>query len=111
MALTQTLISEAGPLPLSTNFNAEGDGEVVFYLSGSAWSQTAGAQLAVTLILDNDPLQTSVVYTNESASHKALVPIFIPATLTAGSHTVTLQIENDQTITDVNDNFNVTLIY
>lgn len=37
MALVQTLISVAGPLPLSQTFNAKGDGDVVFYLSGSAW--------------------------------------------------------------------------
>ena len=111
MALTQTLISAVGPLPLSSTFAAEGDGEVLFYISGSAWSATAGSSISFTLYLDNTAIGTSVGFTNETQSHKALVPIFIPATLSAGNHTVTLETESGETITDLNDNFTVTLIY
>ncbi|CAN5278067.1 hypothetical protein BH10ACI1_BH10ACI1_08110 [soil metagenome] len=111
MAVVQTLISAVGPLPLSATFNAEGDGDVVFYISGSAWSQTEGSPLGFTLILDSTAIGTSTGFTNESASHKALVPIFIPATLTEGSHTIELQAETSETTTDLNDNFQVTLIY
>lgn len=110
MALVQTLISGAGPLPLSQTFNAEGDGDVVFYLSGSAWSQTPGG-LGIQLMLDGQLLGVAEVMTNEGVSHKALVPVFLPTTLTAGSHTVTLEAANSTTISDYNDNFQVVLIY
>ncbi len=111
MALTQTLISAVGPLPLSNTFNAEGDVEVVFFISGSAWSQIQDSSISMTLYLDNQAIGTSVVWTNEASSHKALVPIFIPAKLSYGQHTVTLQVESSATVTDLNDNFQVMLIY
>ncbi len=111
MALTQTLISAVGPLPLSNTFNAEGDVEVVFFVSGSAWTQTADTSISITLYLDDEAIGTSVVWSNEASSHKALVPIFIPAKLSYGQHTVKLVAGNSSTTTDYNDSFQVMVIY
>jgi len=111
MSVTQTLISEIGPLPLSNSFVSDGDGEVVFFISGSAWSQTANSSISFTLYLDGQPLGTSMAFTNEAASHKTLVPVFIPAKITAGTHTVELQYESSVTVSDGNDNFTVTIFY
>lgn len=111
MAIAQTLIASVGPLPLSATFNSEGDGYVLFYVSGSAWSGTPGSSISFTLYLDNQAIGTSAGFTNEAQSHKTLVPIFIPAKISYGQHTVELQIESSVTNTDYNDNFNVMLIY
>ena len=113
MPLIQTLISAAGPLPLSTTFTAEGDGDVIFYVSGSAWSQTAGSLLSITLYLDGQAIGTISAFTNEAASHKTLVPAFFPATLTAGGHKIGLAVQSSgtTTVTDLNDNFSVILMY
>lgn len=113
MALMQTLISNAGPLPIVGNFTAEGDGEVIFYVSGSAWSETAGSPISIALFLDGEQIGTISGFTNEATSHKTLVPAFFPATLTAGQHVVelTATFDGGVTTTDSNDNFNVTLIY
>lgn len=110
MALLQTLISGAGPLPLSANFDSQADVDVAFFVSGSAWSQSEG-QLSIQLLLDGNPVGEALGYTNESASHKALVSVFLPSEMTLGSHEVTLQVGNGNTITDLNDNFQVVLIY
>jgi hypothetical protein len=111
MALIQTLISGAGPLPLGTTFTAEGDGDVVFFVSGSAWSATPGSPISITLYLDGQAVGTISAFTNEPSSHKTLVPAFFPATLTAGEHKFFLEVGNNGTMTDFNDNFSVTLIY
>lgn len=111
MATAQTLISGIGPLPITKQFNAEGDGDVLIFVSGSAWSQSIGTSIGINVLLDGQAIWTSYVWTNENASHKALVPVFIPTSLTFGEHTITLEVMNSSTITDLNDNFNVTLIY
>ncbi len=110
MPVIQTLIAAAGPLPLSTTFTAEGDGDVIFYVSGSAWSESAGSAISITLYLDGQAIGTISAYTNEPTSHKTLVPVFFPATLTFGDHKIGLAVEGG-TVTDYNDNFSVTLIY
>lgn len=110
MALIQTLISSAGPLPLSATFESQADVEVVFYVSGSAWSQNEG-QLSIQLLLDGNPVGEAIGFTNEGSSHKALVPVFLSSGMTLGSHTITLEVGNGNTITDLNDNFQVSLIY
>jgi hypothetical protein len=110
MALIQTVISGAGPLPITTAFTAEGDGDVVFFVSGSAWSNSASA-ISITLYLDGQAIGTISGFTNEPSSHKTLVPAFFPATLTAGEHEVSLTVQSSGTVTDYNDNFSVTLIY
>jgi hypothetical protein len=110
MPLIQTLISGAGPLPLNTTFTAEGDGDVVFFVSGSAWSASASA-ISIVLYLDGQAIGTISGFTNEPTSHKTLVPAFFPAILTAGDHKVGLAVQSSETVTDINDNFSVTLIY
>lgn len=111
MALIQTLISGVGPLALAATFKAQADGDVVFYVSGSAWSAAAGSPISITLYLDGQAIGTISGFTNEPSSHKTLVPAFFPATLTFGEHKVYLEAGNNKTVTDLNDNFSVTLIY
>lgn len=110
MPLMQTLISGVGPLPLSATFKARGDGDVFFYVSGSAWSDVAST-LHIQLLLDGTPIGDSKAFTNEPTSHKTLVPVFIPSSLTYDTHTITLEAMNNTTNTDLNDNFQVVLIY
>lgn len=108
--IMQPLMTGAGPLPMKTTFKAQGDGDVIFYLSGSAWSQSAGS-LVIQLLLDGKVIGEMNGFTNEPTSHKTLVPVFIPTTLTYDNHTVEIQVGNSQTVTDLNDNFQVLLVY
>ena len=55
----EILISGVGPLPLSNTFKAQSDGDVIFYLSGSAWSQQVGF-MSIQLLLDGKVIGQSV---------------------------------------------------
>ena len=111
MSVTESLINAPGPLPITSTFNAEGEGPVIFFLSGSGWSDTGGGtKIGITAYLDGEQLGVSVAWTNEASSHKTLVPIFLPAKLTQGEHTLKLE-AFPGTNTDVNDFFTVTLFY
>ena len=113
MALMQTLVSNAGPLPLVGNFTAEGDGNAILYVSGSAWSETPQSPITIAVFVDSAQIGTISCFTNEATSHKTLVPAFFPITLTQGQHVIelTTALDGGITVTDENDNFNVTLIY
>lgn len=111
MADAQTIIAKVGPLPLKDTFKAESDVEVLIFVSGSGWSKTPGQLIGMELVIDGNPVWDCVVYTNEGSSHKAFVPSFFPTKLSFGEHTIMLQPVNGETQTDLNDNFNVTLIY
>jgi hypothetical protein len=112
MATSISLITQVGPLPLPATFNSEIEGDVLFFVSGSAWSQTAGSVLSILLILDGTVIGSISGFTNESASHKTLVPAFIAAQLTYGPHTIVLEADPaTTTVSDLNDNFHVSLIY
>jgi hypothetical protein len=100
-----------GPLPISVNFNAPSDAPTTFVLSGSAWCGTAGQIIGVTLELDGKPLGSAWICSNQQSTHRALVPAYIPVTLTFGQHTVKLVPANGATTTDQNDFFNLVLDY
>lgn len=110
MAMIQNLVAAFGPLPISGNFNTEGDGPVVFYLSGSAWSGSSGAKIGFSFSIDGQLVGVCTAYTNEATSHKTLIPVMIPWDLSYGSHSFSVTALAG-TNTDVNDEFFVTLIY
>lgn len=111
MALVQVVFQGPGPLPVEAKFNAEGDGVVVFYLAATAYSTTAGNLLTVELVVDGEVIGAASTYTNEAESHKAILPIFIPYPLTAGTHIISLQVNGENVVADGNDYFNVTVFY
>lgn len=110
MAFAKTLIQSQGPLPLKVTFQAPADGPVFFMLSGSAWTTNAPTMLKVFLQLDGTTIGTASVYANQSSIHQALVSIVAPANLTDGQHAIAV-VATGNTVTDLNDNFQVTLIY
>jgi len=109
MAVTETLVQSVGALPITANFNAEGDGPVTFFVAGSGWAGDA-QQIGMDVLLDGESIGVCVGFTNEAVSHKTFVPIFLPVNLSSGPHTLTLA-PLSGTVTDTNDNFNVTLFY
>lgn len=109
--LFQSVISSNGPLPIQGTFNAESDAEMVIFVSGSAWSNQAGQWTGITISLDGNVIGEAAVYCNEATSHRALIPVLIPATVGFGSHTITLNPIDGFVQTDVNDFFNVSILY
>jgi hypothetical protein len=111
MARMQTLISQPGPLPITVTFTSQEEGDVIFFVSGSAWSQGTGT-LGFELFMDGSAIGFSYRFTNEAQSHKTMVPVMLPWQITLGDHELTLAVEtNSAAVTDENDYFNVSLIY
>lgn len=113
MADAIVLLDTAGPLTVSTTFNAPADGPVIFVLSGTAWTQNAGVLIGINLELDGQPIgNMAMCWANQSANHQAMRTTFIPFdNLTFGEHTIEVVNANSETITDVNDYVQVTLLY
>lgn len=114
MADAQEIIQAAGPLPLKQSFIAPVDGPVIFFLSGSAWSNSQNMWVGIGLQVDGEDIGATGVFCNEQSSHHALIPRLIPTNLsygTNGEHTLTIYPTSSNTITDQNDLFYVTLLY
>ena len=110
-----SIISErSGPLPLFATFNSSGR-PLLFEVSGSAFANTAGSTLAVSVSIDGVVRGELRGYTNESGSHKAIPPTSFAVTgLASGAHTLRLDgIQNGHgtdTHTDANDFFSAWMI-
>jgi hypothetical protein len=111
MPVLSILNQTAGPLPISTTFNAPSDGPACFALSGSVWSTTANEMLGVAVQLDGVTIGSASIFSNASSTHRATVPSYIPVTLTFGPHKITLLPLNSSTISDLNDLFDLVLLY
>jgi hypothetical protein len=105
------ILTQAGPLPIATSFNAPMDGPAWFTLTGSVWTQTANQMIGVILELDGQPIGSAQIFSNGASTHRAVIPVQIPVNLTFGTHKITLVALNTHTTTDFNDSFNVSLSY
>lgn len=106
------IISQAkDPLPVSAKFNAASDAPATFIVSSSVWSQQANQPIGVTLELDGKPIGSATIWSNGTATHRAVVLAYIPVTLTFGTHTVTLLPTNSSTVSGLNDSFNLVFDY
>jgi hypothetical protein len=112
MVNAMVLLDLNGPLPLQATFSAPSDGPVMFVLTATAWTQTAGSLLMVNLSLDDTQIgNVAMCYANQAAVHQTLRTTYIPFdNLTAGEHSIYLDV-GAETITDKNDYFQVTLFY
>lgn len=104
----QVLALQTGALPKAIAFTTNGN-PIALIVSGSAYSGTAGAQIAVTVQLDAANIGELRTYTNEGGSHKAFPTRVIRVAAAAGSHTLNL-LNGAGTTTDGNDFFSVTVV-
>ena len=113
MANALVIFDGAGPLPQSATFNAPSDAPVVFVLSGTAWTQSAPSLIGISQSLDGIVIgNPAICWANQDANHQAMRTTFIPYNgLSFGQHTIELTNAYSNTITDVNDYFQVTLLY
>jgi hypothetical protein len=108
VTITQVLTNQQGPLTTQGTFVSQG-GVLYMTVSGSAWSSNAAATISVVVSVDGEQVGTAQVFTNESQSHKALIPLSLQLPqLAAGVHTVSLA-AGAGTTTDLNDFFDVTV--
>ena len=103
----------AGPLPQSVTFNAPLDGPAVFVLSGTTRTESAALLTGISLSLDGVQIgNPAMCWANQNNNHMAMRPTFINvANLSYGEHTIEISNAYNGTITDVNDYFQVVLLY
>jgi len=113
MINAEVLMDAIGPLPQSVTFQAPADGSVMFVLTGTAYTQSAASIIGIMLILDGVQIGTaSICYANTNNVHMAMLPTFVDFdNLTFGEHTLEVVLNVSETVTDVNDHFQVTLFY
>ena len=112
MANALVIFDGNGALPQKTTFQSPTDGDVVFVVSGTAWTLNAATLLGIDLFVDNNSIGEVMGYTNNNSSHLALRTTFIPfSNLSVGEHTITLAPSNPNTVTDINDYYQVVMFY
>jgi hypothetical protein len=99
-----------GPLPITVSFKPPSDAPSWLIVSGSVWTQTANQTIGIQVSLDNKHIGSASIWSNAPATHRAVVPTYIPVKLDFGNHQVTLS-ALPGTIGDLNDFFDIVLEY
>jgi hypothetical protein len=107
----QVIIQQKGPLPITVNFNAIGDSPMYLEVNGSVWSQNANNMIGIAIKLDNKPVGVAQIFSNGTATHRAVVPAYIAIKLTQGGHTLSLSANNAATLSDFNDFYTAVIHY
>ena len=110
MANCLLILRKQGPLPISVNFTAPSDGPAVLFVSGSAWTTTPNTSIGLQVSIDGSSVSSIGVFANQASSHQTLIPMMFPVQLSYGPHTLTLT-PSAGTTTDLNDAFEVVLLY
>ena len=108
----QVLISQAGPLPLTAAFSSPGDLPMFVEVSGSVWTQTANKMIGIQIEIDGAVVGTAKIFSNAAATHRAVVPLYVPVKLAQGQHKIVLSVSpGTTTVSDLNDLFSAVLHY
>jgi hypothetical protein len=106
------IIDTAGPLPQSATFQSPLEGPATFVLTATARTESSPILTGVSLSLDGKVIGTAMCWANQNNNHIAMRSTFIPVErLSYAEHTIELTNAYSGTITDVNDYFQVTLLY
>lgn len=97
------IINQAGPLPITVNFDSPGDEPMYLEVNGSVWTQDVNAMIGITIELDGQNIGTAQIYSNANATHRAVVPAYILITLEGQSHSLSLSASPPATVSDSND--------
>ena len=108
----QVILSKQGPLPLTINFSAVCDAPVTLEVNGSVWTQTANNMIGIQVAIDNGAVGKAQIFSNTAATHRAVVPAYIPLQLAFGQHSITLSaVPGSTTVSDQNDFYTAVLHY
>jgi hypothetical protein len=112
MAVQVLIGNQKGPLPIKASFMAPGDMPMYLEILGSVWTQSANQMIGIQITLDGNVIGTANVFSNGAATHRPVVPVYLPIKLAQGSHTIQLAVApNTTTVSDLNDLFTAVLHY
>ncbi len=107
----QLILSQKGPLPITATFQAISNGPMYLEVNGSVWTQSANQMIGISIQLDGQQVGTAQIFSNGNATHRAVVPAYIPIKLDQGSHTLILSAAPGTTVSDLNDLFTAVIHY
>lgn len=120
MAQPEAVISQSGPLPITKEIQTGSTGPATLVVAGSVWSSTANVEIGIEVSFEGVDIGASEVFSNGPETHRATVPVHLPIVLdkpftgdpptTPPVYTVELRALNSNTESDLNDNFQVTLV-
>lgn len=112
MAVQVLIGNQKGPLPIQATFMAPGDMPMNLEVTGSVWTQTANNMIGIQIAIDGNVVGTANIFSNGNATHRAVVPVYLPVKLAQGSHTIQLSAApNTSTVSDYNDFYTAVLHY
>jgi hypothetical protein len=107
----QVILNQAGPLPITVDFEAPGDGPMNLEVNGSVWTQTPNAMTAIVVELNSSPLGAALIYSNGNATHRTVVPGYFAVEFSGeGTNTLTLSAA-DMAVSDANDWYTAVIHY
>ena len=109
--MSQVIINQAGPLPITAPVNWPSDRTVLVSVSGSAFAQQPNTTLAVKVSIHSTLVGTLHLMSNPSGTHMVLPAGFFAIDGEFGDTSIVLSAGNGTTLTDKNDLFTVALIY
>lgn len=109
--MSQVIINQAGPLPISAKVTWPSDRTVLVAVTGSAFTKQPSALMAVNLHIASTLMGTLNMGINAAGTHMALPTGYFAPAGVIGDTTVELTAANGSTLTDSNDIFTVSLIY
>jgi hypothetical protein len=108
--MSQVIINQVGPLPITAPVSWPSDRTVLVSVSGSAFSQQPNTMLGVRLTIHATGIGTLQLMANSAGTHMVLPAGFFAINGSFGTTNITLSAANG-TLTDKNDLFTVALIY
>lgn len=109
--MSQVIINQTGPLPITAPVTWPSDRTVLVSASGSAFTQQAGTQLNVKVQIHSTTIGTLQLTANAAGTHMVLPAAFFDINGEFGETSIVLVAGNGTTLTDKNDLFTVALIY
>lgn len=107
----QVIINQKGPLPIKVTFQSIGDQPMYIEVNGSVWTQQLNTMIGIEVDVDGNKAGTAYIFSNATATHRTVVPAYIPVKLAQGQHTLTLNVANSQTVSDYNDYYTAVIHY
>ena len=110
MAGLLTVIAQAGPLPISAA-GTRGPVPAVVLVAGSVSSTQQDSLVGISLSIDFVQVATARIFASTVGTHLAVVPVAIPHTFTEDRSFFQLDKLTDETTSDQDDFFTVSVLF
>jgi len=107
----QVIVDQQGPLPIKATFNALTDEPVYVEVNGSVWSQIPNVPIGILVEVDGTVVGKALIFSNQPATHRTVVPSYGQVQLGPGQHTIVLSPVTPTTTSDENDFYTAVIHY